>query len=298
MRIPAGALPLAGLLLLALLPARSDGQTIRGRVTELETGQPVVGAPVVVRHATGRTAGSARTDDEGRFVVGLVRAGAWMLEASAPGFAPMAPVRVRVEDREEVLVALVLARQVIAHEPLVVTGRRRDPRHDATWQGALARRQLYGRLGSQRVYMHGDVEMGAAVSIVDVIRGLPAPLRGSLRTLPDIGEDGPRRVRGGCNIVYWNGNLVSSAFEAAWMLDAPPAQVEAVEVYRTWHDAPSGLRGVPSYVRGSPADCSVVALWYRTGTHPDDPARRGRLWVRSLVAVGIAAVMLLVLPAL
>lgn len=294
-------IPLLGLtaaLLVTLPPSVATGQTIRGEVTELETGEPVAGADVALLYGSGRRAARTRTDDGGQFVIGAPRAGQFLVEVSASGFAESTPVEVQVDAQEAVLVTVVLSRQVVALEPLIVTGRRYDPRHDATWRGALARREIHGRYGSQRVFMHGDIEMRNSMSVVEVARGVQAPMRGTMRTLSDPTVDGPRRTRAGCSIVFWDGNLALSAHDAMWALDTPPSLLEAVEVYRTWHDAPQGLRAVPMYAQTSPGNCSVIALWSRTGTHPDDPARQGHAARRSLIAATVVLLMLLAVPAL
>ncbi|MEO1697065.1 MAG: carboxypeptidase regulatory-like domain-containing protein [Planctomycetota bacterium] len=76
------------------------GLELEGRVVD-GTGAPVAGASVVASWAGGATtfAQSARgeCDEEGRFVLLGVRAGAWRVRGSADGFAPSAPVDATVE---------------------------------------------------------------------------------------------------------------------------------------------------------------------------------------------------------
>ncbi|MEO0661142.1 MAG: carboxypeptidase-like regulatory domain-containing protein, partial [Planctomycetota bacterium] len=78
----------------------APGLELEGRVVD-GTGAPVAGASVVASWAGGATtfAQSARgeCDEEGRFVLLGVRAGAWRVRGSADGFAPSAPVDATVE---------------------------------------------------------------------------------------------------------------------------------------------------------------------------------------------------------
>ena len=74
---------LVAALLLGTNTALSAQQSIAGIVRD-ELGQPIAGAQVVV----GRTAQSAVTDAEGRFVVNAVRPGINYLTARAPGTLP------------------------------------------------------------------------------------------------------------------------------------------------------------------------------------------------------------------
>ena len=94
----------AGLAVSAQTPARQataptrDGQpaaasgtaSIRGRVVQLDTGQPVRRVQITARGGdTGNQTYSAMTDAEGRFEITKVMAGRYQLAAAKPGYVPL-----------------------------------------------------------------------------------------------------------------------------------------------------------------------------------------------------------------
>ena len=73
-----------GLTLLAV-PAAAQSGSITGRVTEATSGRPIAGARVEVS-VSGRTAGSATTDDSGQFRIVNLAEGAFSLSAARIGY--------------------------------------------------------------------------------------------------------------------------------------------------------------------------------------------------------------------
>lgn len=261
----------------SLLPFSSavHAQVVRGRVTDAETGEGVPDTRLVLRSPTGRSEGSTRSDDTGAFVIPVSTGGDYVLEVFNSAYAERDPMAVHVEDEQEVELAIRLSRSVMEIEPLQVVARRRDPRHDATWDGVLAREERFPDIGSRRVIMKDDVEMRNSSTVGGVLRQMmPAPRS--------------------CLIYYWNGNLVTT-FDAeiadlTW-LDDLTINLEAVEYYRYYSDAPHGMRGIPPYVDGSPNNCSVVALWPAL----EPPPKRMPGWLRLLGGAAAAALIFFVI---
>jgi hypothetical protein len=244
---------------------------VRAFVSDAETGTPLIGARVTLRNQGGTGDDASGTTNGDGLVRLVAEPGSYTLEASHVDYLSVAPRQLTLRDAEELLVELKLSQTVDVLEPLIVTGTRRDPRHDATRAGMLARRALYADSWNQMVLIHGDSLM-QGTRISEVVQRLPA----------SIGTQ--------CRIYFWEGNLVPSLLEASILADRHPQHFGAVEFYRTWEDAPQAYRQAPSYITGSPMFCSIVALWSRTDVQPD---RRNRWWAVLASAVVAATVILL-----
>lgn len=256
------------LTLLALPASPVAAQTINGVATEAETGEPLDGVELVLRDERGVVVSETATGSDGRFVLSVQTSGPYTLEATRLGYAAVAPMEIEV-GRELVEVEVRLSPSPVELEPLVVVGRRPDPRHEATFEGAVARYEQLPSVGSRRVVMRSDAEFVATMRVTDILRWFP-----------------PSR---GCSIVFWEGR-VSTTPETAemWLGEASTSVLEAVEFYRTWSDAPVGLRDVPPYVV-DPTGCAVVGLWMRR-----DPPPVGSWWSRALAATAGFALVYLV----
>jgi hypothetical protein len=261
-------------LLLLLGHGALSAQTVSGRVTDAASAAAVADADVVLRTAQGATVATRRTDAEGRFTIAAQTAGEYQLGVLHVAFLELPPLAVRLGASEIVLVDIRLSASAIPLDPITVTGRRHDARHDASLAGMLARRELYPPHGSRRVLLHGDPELATATRVADVLHRLPQSLAG-----------------GGCRIFYWNGNLVRTPTEALMLSETPPQHISAIEYYRTWHDAPHAYRDAPMSIR-SPTFCSVVALWTGADLGQPGPPRRGLLGY-ALVAAAAALTFIL-----
>ncbi len=254
-------------------PSLSQAQTVEGRVIDAELGDPIEGVSLALLNDAGVEVAAGESDAEGRFYLVARQAGLHTLTAERLGYAPMDPLEMLLE-REILEVELQLARSPIELDPLTVVGRRHDPRLDATFEGALARREQLPSVGPNRVVLRTDPEFAAAGSVHQVARWF-----------------GPYQ---GCMIVWQNGLMrhdaqLSSRAQIQEFLDELPAGFwEGLEYYRRWNDAPLGLRDIPHWV-DMPSGCSVLALWPRMD-HPDQPA----LWKRALGLGGIVAVFYLI----
>jgi hypothetical protein len=223
---------------------------------------------LLLRAAGDQVESSAVTAEDGAFLLHARFAGDYWIEIVHTGYATPDSLPVRIEREEEVELAIRLSRSVMTLEPLTVVARRRDPRHDRTFEGALARRERFPSVGSRRVITRDDVEFRTAVDVRQVLETVP-------------GEGGT------CMIMYSNGNLVGDMdFVLEW-LRTSSTSMEIVEYYRYYNEAPQGMRAVPPYIR-DPSDCSVVALWSRV-PEPDE----GSSGLKWLLRFGAAAVAFL-----
>jgi hypothetical protein len=238
------------------------GQTLEGRVIDAGSAESIPGVALILRNERGSVEARGETDQDGGFVLAARRSGSYTLEAARLGYAPLPAEPVSLE--QEVLeVEILLSRSPIELDPLTVIGRRHDARGDDTFEGALARHRIFPRMGSRRVVLRSDPEFRASMVVTDILRWFP-----------------PRR---GCTIVY-SGGFLARTPEAAteWLEKVSTEDMEAVEFYRFWEDAPIDLKDVPSYIE-RPSTCSVVALWPRIS----GPPPRGLTWGRALRAVGV-----------
>lgn len=265
-RPKAGAALAATLLIhvLVFLAAPARAQTITGIVTDAGTGEPLSGVALLLRNERSAVVARAETEADGGFQLIARDTGPHSIEAALLGYADVAPLRLDL-DREVLEVEIQMSRSPLQLEPLIVRGRRHDPRHDATFEGAMVRYARFPDVGSRRVVLRTDPELRSAIIVSDVLRWFP-----------------PQR---GCTIVFHDGVLVTTLATAEmWLRESSAAWFEAVEYYRSWSDAPQGLKDLPSYVWDSPDRCSVVALWPRDDDPPSSLAwsRRGLYLVASV----------------
>jgi len=214
-------------------PDRVLSQTIRGVVLD-PTGRALAGARLNLRQDNYTTV--AESDSVGRFVFVLPRAGAVVIRTDMLGYATLDSSRVLVQPNELVEITITMSRDPIQIEPIVVTARRLEGRHQATYEGFLARREAARPIGNERVLLRSDAEMVNAQTIDDVLKWLPAPR---------------------CLAVFLNGKPTLNARAS---LEVPVAHLEGIEFYRYHTLAPLEFRGTHSAcVRAT--DYSVLALW-------------------------------------
>jgi hypothetical protein len=238
------ALPLAAILAalagLAMAPPAA-AQILQGTVIDAETGSPLAGARIDVRAERGRYSAQSQSGADGAFAMYVPEAGGYRIQASQDGYTRMEAVSVAVGENEAVVLTLRLSRTVIGLEPLTVTARRPDARHDNSLAGALARHAVLPKAGNRRVIGASDQEMRSATRLDELLR----------HWLP--------RARP-CRIMWVNGHLVLQVPQIDAWLETTAYNVALFEFYRDYVDAPQGLRALPPYVR-SPNQCSVIAVW-------------------------------------
>lgn len=218
------------------------GQAVQGQIRDAETRDPITGVEIRLMSLGGDEVARAVSSDSGSFQLLARKAGRYRLEARHPSYE-LAVTDVLDVGRETVVVELPLTRGAIALDSLVVTARRRDVRRDATWEGFLARREIFPPVGGRRAVTHEDPQMRSAMRVRDVLTWF------TFKTER-------------CHIVWWNGSLIHGALLADEFLNDSATFFGGVEYYRNWIDAPMALKDYPTHV-SDPMSCAVVVLWPR-----------------------------------
>jgi iron complex outermembrane receptor protein len=109
---------LSGLVAAWILTAPAGAQGfIAGVVTDSATGAPLGDAKVEARTADGRVVKAVRGNSRGRFQLGPIRAGTWVVQAALLGYSPVRLDGVTVRDGQTVQVQIALG----PHSPLLDT---------------------------------------------------------------------------------------------------------------------------------------------------------------------------------
>jgi hypothetical protein len=108
-----------------LLPGSLQGQTVRGRVVEAETGVPIPAAVVVLEDARGARVATVLADAEGRYRVRAPGAGTYRLRAERVGYANPAAVTLTLADGQTVEHELRTESRRVVLDVVVAEGQRR-----------------------------------------------------------------------------------------------------------------------------------------------------------------------------
>jgi outer membrane receptor for ferrienterochelin and colicins len=112
------------LLVLAVMPASAQTGVIAGRVTDVETGAPVVNASVHAVRADGTSTAPATTTSDGRFRLSGVTAGSYTLFVTVIGFEQAQVANVTLAPGQTTDVAVTIRSTPIAMPALVAVGTR------------------------------------------------------------------------------------------------------------------------------------------------------------------------------
>jgi hypothetical protein len=247
----------AACLFLLCAGTRLDAQSVRGRVLDAETGREMSAAVrIQLVNAAGAVAGETVSGERGVFRLLVQSPGTYTLRASALGYRDTAtPITLR--SGEELVMDVKVAATAIPLDPVTVTARRTDPRHEGTREGMLARHALFRPVGSRRVVLASEDELVASMTVNEVLQWFPGTMRER------------------CTIVYWDGRVVDNReLSDEWLSEPLVPHLEAVEFYARQSEAPPVFRHRPAWAVESAQDCRVVALWPGAGYLP--PAR----WVQ------------------
>ncbi len=163
-------------------PARPGGVvavSVAGVLHDRESGAPISAA--LVRFPALRR--QAMTDGSGHFVVRDVVAGFHDLEVEHLAYG-VRRERVEVTEEPEQFLQLRVPMEAIPLEAIHVVARS-ALRHDASWEGFLARREMLPPIGRRRAVRWDDPEMLASMTVGDVMKWLRARPRGCVVTLVD-----------------------------------------------------------------------------------------------------------------
>jgi hypothetical protein len=236
--------------LLCLIAASLEAQMVRGRVLDHGTRQPIAGVQLTLRNPQRVIVAQAVSDSLGLFQLITRDAAEYRIEAKHIAYADVGTT-VQVRKQEMVAVDVLMSVRTIAVDPVIVTARKQDPRHDPSYDGFLARRAMVPPIGSRRVLMIGDPEMEASFVVSEaVLWGRPPALTHSRR-----------QPITRCAAVWWNGFVLDNEANAnAWLDEISLRHVGGVEYY-LFDEAPFGMRQIPSYFKADRVPCAVIAIW-------------------------------------
>lgn len=125
--MPPRATAVVGLLLLAIFgrPVAATGQTLVGRVVEVQDGVGVVGAFLQLLDDDGRTRAAALSDSTGRFVLHAPAPGAYRVRAERIGRESVTSERLKLAAAESRALTLVAPVAAIDLAPIQVSGKPR-----------------------------------------------------------------------------------------------------------------------------------------------------------------------------
>ncbi|HVG45455.1 MAG TPA: carboxypeptidase-like regulatory domain-containing protein, partial [Longimicrobium sp.] len=166
-------LPLALLPLLGLLAAPLAAQTVRGKVLDAATGEPVPQAEVTAASTEGRGAGRARTGADGTFTLEFRAPGTFRLRAERTGYRAATSQDLPVDVRETLEVELRISATAVAIDPLRVTARVSPPRRRSLEISGFYERE---RIGSGRFLRREDFERNSNMNLVQVIDRMPGTI--------------------------------------------------------------------------------------------------------------------------
>lgn len=248
----------AGLLAATTLAvSRSvDAQTIRGRLLEFGSDQPIDLGLVVMVSELGDSITSTMTTGLGSFEVSAPEPGNYLLEAAALGYRETRVGLFELGEGGELSVEFRLWPAPLTIDGVVVESLVEDPE--------LVRNGFYRRMqhGVGTFFTPSDIEESPALRTIEILQGAPG-LR--MRTDPRHGER--LLVRGSSG--YCVPTLIVDGVRATWAgtsmrLDElmPKETLHAMEVHR-------GVSGMPIEF-GSFNSCGVLVFWTK-----GDASRRG-----------------------
>lgn len=279
-----------GIVLLLLFghPGPGDAQTLRGRLLDLDTNEPVPGGVVTLIDSLGARVQTVVTGDDGVYVFPDVRPGHYLVEARRIGYRMWVDGPIVLEDGEEWESEFHLQAIPVQLDPVEVTA------PATAYEAYLQRVGFYERQKSDfgHFITRRDIEARAPERMSDLLHSIPG-----VQALPStsglsragIGFRGSRLSQGGaCHPrVYIDGLIVIRGDARARGLDVQgfpdfatevrrtdpslrgeialddflmPEDVQAVEVYRRASEVPARFGGTSTETQ-----CGVIAIWTRRG---------------------------------
>lgn len=248
-------------LLLLLSPAGLTGQTLDGRLLDLESGAPIDLGVLVLLTADGDTVAMTASDPAGRFTLTASGPGAYMLLASAWGYTPKEDGAYELGPGEPMEIEFGLAPRAFELEGILVTTERPPPDHPLIRNGFVERYQLgLGHFISPRDLertVFPDTE--ALFHYVPGVRIVSTTL--SARGGEALGIEIERLVMRGpfggwCTpTVFMDGQRVPYRPQDGMTLSelVPLPWIQAVEIYRNVAAVPPGF--------GPTGECGVLVFW-------------------------------------
>ncbi|MBN1446487.1 MAG: carboxypeptidase-like regulatory domain-containing protein, partial [Bacteroidetes bacterium] len=153
---------IAGFVLLCLFPRPATAQTgsIYGTIRDAETGEPMVGASVLVEQ---QSTGSA-TDIDGKYQIRTLKPGRVSLRISYVGYADQRVTGIEVKSGEKVRIDANLISEAVSTEEVVISA----DRVVATESALLAARRLSPTIGDG--FSSEQVSITPASSTADALK--------------------------------------------------------------------------------------------------------------------------------
>lgn len=273
-----------GILSLVLTGAQeASAQRLRGRLLDLQSGEPVKSGFLTLRSAEGVVLSTTMSDEEGRWGFDLPEAGTFYLEATRLDYEPWVAGPLEIEAGDDLTSIFRLRRRPIELEPLEVSV--------AATRHHLAMEGFYDRQRSDFGMFLGpdDIERRTAHRITDLLLGLPGvrmvsmtsgsvgarfiQLRGSSLSQggvcrPRIFVDGLLYALGDSRPIEQREGEETEMEETLDVLDqglslddiGPPSDLAAIEVYRSATEVPVQFGGTSVQTL-----CGVIVVWTKRG---------------------------------
>jgi hypothetical protein len=243
--------------LVLTLPSDLAGQTIRGKILDEITGEPISNADVELLAGSkgDEVVGRTLTDAAGVFLLDAGAQGRFRLSAERIGYQKVIAPPVDIIAGDTLAVELRMAVDAIPLAPLTVVSDRPPLllRIRLEEGGYAERRDLYGGegLGMGHFLLESDWEHRSPHLIADIVREVPGVrIVGASIRMRAITSFDP----GGCvPSFYLDGNLVRLRGESIEDLISP-FSITAVEVY-------PGMSRPPQFMDMLEHPCGAIVLW-------------------------------------
>lgn len=250
---------LAGLAALGLGASSLDAQTLRGRILDSESGQPVMLAYVGLLAEGRDMVVAALASNSGDFEITAPEAGGYFLYVSRQGYQTLMDGVFELGDEGVFDLQIGLKPAPIELDPIDVSAERRDV-------NPLEANGFYDRAvtGLGTLLIREEIERRAIDKVSDALRNIPRldiddsrPLTGS----PDVMRNPAIwYMRGGTRCaptLYVDRHVVATGGQQPVRLDdyTTPSEVEAMEIYIRSSEVPVGFDEL--------SNCGVILVWTR-----------------------------------
>jgi hypothetical protein len=233
---------------LAFLTAASPigAQTIRGKLIDQYTDQPIPGATVALVNPQSAPVGpTVKTGTDGSFSITAPAPGVYRLRADLSGYVSAVTPAIELGPNENVNITWRLLAGVVQMRPIAIVASRRRP--PGRLSGFYDRAQRHG-FGT--FITRDQIEKTRPFAVTDLLRTVPG-----LEVLPSPrGFGNIVRTTEGCQpAIYLDGVRFPLLGESIDDI-VNPMNLEGIEVYTHATEVPAELQGPTS-------NCGVIALW-------------------------------------
>ncbi|MDH3270596.1 MAG: Plug and carboxypeptidase regulatory-like domain-containing protein [Gemmatimonadota bacterium] len=242
----------------------AQGQTINGKLMEVETGQPISLGLIIMMTEGGDSITTAVTNGSGDFTISSDEPGSFVLIASAFGFKETAAGVFELGDGASMDIQFRIAAAPMPIDGLLVSLQRPVLEHNLVRNGFV--RRVTRGLG--RFITPVTIERSPARTSADLFRGIP----GVFVTTPggnlNAYQGGVVRLASQGDYcaptIYLDGARMSPMVTADLSIDqiAPLQSIDAVEIYRRPAEIPIEYGATGSTPGRGP--CGVLVIWTRT----------------------------------